>query len=154
MTRNYHPLIVLVAVAALGGLALDHVTLDGWMHGFMGLALCIFAALKLFTPSRFADGFQMYDLLAKPFRPYALVYPYLELALGLAYLAHYQPTLTYWATIILFGFGALGVISALSRKINVNCACMGNILSVPLSTVTLTEDAVMIAMAAYMLLHL
>ncbi len=148
---NYRPLATLIAVSALAGAAINHAEIHGFMHAFMGVFLCIFACLKLFTPSKFADGFQMYDLLAKPCRPYAYVYPFLELGLGLAYLAHFMPEQTYWATIALFGFSTLGVLSALKRGLNIRCACMGNILNVPLSTVTLTEDLSMCAMAAWML---
>ena len=43
------------------------------------------------------------------------------------------------------------MIRALSRGLDVRCACMGTQLNVPLSTVTLTEDLVMVAMAAYLL---
>lgn len=153
--RNYRPLFILIAVAALAGYTIappPFFPVFGWMHAFMGIFLCIFAMLKLFSPSKFADGFSMYDLLAKQFRPYAYVYPYLELALGLAYLSHTAPQLTYIVTIVLFGFSAIGVLLALKKGLNVNCACMGNILNVPLSTVTLTEDIAMIAMAAWMLL--
>ncbi len=127
-------------------------SVHGWMHGFMGVALCIFASLKLFTPDKFKAGFQKYDLLAQNVPAYGYVYPYIELALGLAYLGHIAPDATYVATIAVFAFSALGVGVALKRGHNVNCACMGNVLSVPLSTVTLFEDVVMSVMAAYMLL--
>jgi hypothetical protein len=157
--REYLPLLTLLGVAALaasakglaygtGGTALH------WMHDFMGFFLVVFALLKLFDLPGFADGFQMYDLLAKPFRPYALTYPFIELALGLGYLAAWRPAILYAATVIVLGFGALGVIRALARGLDVHCACMGNILKVPLSTVALTEDLGMAAMAALMWLRL
>lgn len=107
--------------------------------------------LKIFHPSHFADGFQMYDLIAKKFRGYAYIYPYIELALGLAYLSFFHPHLTYSITVLVMGISALGVTKALRNGLKVNCACMGTILSVPLSTVTLTEDIVMGAMALLML---
>ena len=62
-----------------------------WMHDFMGFFLVVFSMFKFFNLEGFADGFHMYDLLAKPFRPYAYIYPFIELALGLGYLAHWQP---------------------------------------------------------------
>jgi hypothetical protein len=57
----------------------------------------------------------------------------------------------YAATIIVMLFGSLGVLNALRRGLDVNCACMGNVLKVPLSTVALIEDLGMAAMAATML---
>lgn len=151
---DYWPLLALVIVAALGGMAYTHALAGGlrsWMHGFMGFFLCIFALLKLFHPAAFADGFRMYDLLARRMPAYAYLYPLLELALGLSYLAFVAPLAVYGTTIVLLGFGAAGVICALRRGLDINCPCMGSVLDVPLSTVTLSEDLAMTAMAAAML---
>jgi hypothetical protein len=49
------------------------------------------------------------------------------------------------------GIGAIGVIRALKAGLDVRCACMGTVLDVPLSTVTLTEDIAMGLMALSML---
>ena len=148
---RYWPLFALILVAAAGAAALTHEGLFEWMHYFMGFFLCQFAMLKLFHPAGFAKGFQMYDLVAKKFRIYAYLYPLIELALGLAYLSFSVPYLTYILTIIVMGVGAIGVIGALRKGLDIRCACMGTVLDVPLSTVTLTEDIAMIAMACLML---
>jgi hypothetical protein len=47
--------------------------------------------------------------------------------------------------------GTIGVLSALQRGLDINCPCMGSVLDVPLSTVTLTEDIGMGLMAVGML---
>ena len=155
--RNYIPLMVLVGLSALSAWALQGFSVEGgqwlkaWMHAFMGLFLIMFSMFKFFNLSGFADGFQMYDLLAKRFRPYALLYPFLELGLGLSYLAAFSLKATYIATIILMTFGACGVFVAMRNKLKINCACMGTVLDVPLSTVALVEDLGMAFMAAGML---
>lgn len=151
--RDYVPLLALLVVAGLAASAKDlSYGPDGrplrWMHDFMGFFLLIFALLKLFDLRGFADGFQKYDLLARRSRRYALAYPFIELALGLGYLAFWRPTTVYLATMIVLGFGTLGVISALARGLDLKCACMGSALKVPLSTVALVEDVIMFAMAA------
>jgi hypothetical protein len=110
----------------------------------------IFSMFKLFDLRGFADGFQMYDLLAKPFRSYAYVYPFIELSLGLGYLAAWNLPVVYGATIAVMLFGALGVVRALRKGLDLHCACMGTVLKVPLSTVALTEDLGMAAMAGIM----
>lgn len=157
--RAYLPLLALVLVSALAASALKHSYGPGvshvrWMHGFMGFFLAMFALLKLFDLSGFADGFQKYDLLAKRVRAYAFVYPFLELALGLGYLAFWRPAFIHLATFVLLGFGALGVIVALRRGLDTQCACMGTTLQVPLSTVALIEDLSMAGMALAMWLRL
>jgi len=152
--KRYWPLFALILVAALGAAALVSSAQRGmfaWMHYFMGFFLCQFAMLKLFHPSDFAEGFQMYDLVAKKFRAYAYLYPFIELGLGLAYLSFSHPVATYIITILVMGVGTIGVIRALKRGLDVRCACMGTVLDVPLSTVTLSEDIAMGVMACLML---
>jgi hypothetical protein len=156
--RDYLPLLMLGFVSLLVAAALWRSYGPGanpahWMHDFMGFFLVVFALLKLFDLRGFADGFQMYDLLAKRFRPYAFVYPFIELSLGLGYLSFWRPTTVYLATIIVLGFGALGVINALRKGLDVECACMGTALKVPLSTVALIEDLGMGVMALAMYLR-
>ena len=117
----------------------------------MGFFLCCFAMLKIFNLSAFADGFQMYDIISKRLRAYAYIYPFIELGLGLGYLSFVAPQTVYIATVVVMAVGTIGVMIALKNKLDINCPCMGSILDVPLSTVTLTEDIGMGAMAAIML---
>jgi len=154
--KDYIPLIVIVALAALAAVAkLEAYGIWSgkvWMHDFMGFFLVMFSMFKFFDLEGFADGFQMYDLAAKPFRPYAYIYPFLELGLGLGYLARFELQFIYVATIILMVFGSLGVFNALRKGLDLECACMGTVLKVPLSTVALVEDLGMAAMAVLMLI--
>ncbi len=154
--QDYVPLIVIIALTLMSAcakqLAYGSWNWMSWMHDFMGFFLVIFSMFKLFDMEGFADGFQMYDLLAKRFRPYAYIYPFIELGLGLGYLAHWQALVLYSATIVVMLFGALGVIRALSKRLDIECACLGTVLKVPLSTVALVEDLGMAAMAAGMLI--
>ena len=154
---DYGPLAVLLAVTLLSASARQMTAEEwdwtAWMHDFMGLFLVIFAMLKLFNLKGFVNGFGMYDLLAHKVRGWGYLYPFLELALGLAYLARWQPTVTYSVTVALLVFGALGVLNALRRGLDVECACMGSVLPVPLSTVALVEDLGMAIMAGAMLAY-
>jgi len=151
--KDYVPLLVMVVVTALAGYAVNTVLWGGfmgWMQFFMGFFLCSFAMVKLFNLQGFADGFQMYDLVGKRFRPYALAYPFIELALGLGYLSFYKPHVVYVITMVIAVVGTVGVLKALRAGLNVKCACMGSILNVPLSTVTLSENIAAGVMALWM----
>lgn len=153
--KRYLPLFTLVFIALFSAFALNFATeqsFHAWAHYFMGFFFTQFAMLKLFHPSAFVGGFQKYDLIAKHSRFYAYLYPFIELALGLAYLSFIFPMLVYGVTILVMTISAIGVIKALKAGLDVRCACMGTILDVPLSTVTLTEDLVMGVMALLMLL--
>lgn len=153
---DYWPLLSLIVISILAASAIFW-KVDGkwthWMHYFMGLFFVEFAMLKIFHLDAFADGFQMYDLIAKKTRIYAYIYPFIELGLGLAYLSFVFPLATYLITFIVMIVGSVGVIFSLRHGLKVNCACMGSILDVPLSTVTLTEDLGMGLMSLIMLIR-
>lgn len=160
----YRPLFVLVCIAILAAIALtlglktNSLTVQNssfhiGMSLFMGFFLCIFAMFKLFDPKGFVEGFQKYDLLAKKSQLYGYFYPYIELFLGLGLLSAMLPLVFYALTILIMAVSAIGVIKALKAGLEVRCACMGTVLNVPLSTVTLTEDILMGLMALIMLIQ-
>lgn len=151
-TLRYAPLITLAVLSLLGALAINAMHPMGLMMPFMGLALFLFAFLKLANWQGFVKGFQRYDILAQTIPGYAWAYPLAELALALAYLSHADPTATNAAMLALsvVNLGSVGL--ALSKGLNVECACMGTALNVPLSTVTIAEYGTMAVMAGYMLL--
>jgi hypothetical protein len=76
------------------------------------------------------------------------MYPFVELALGAAYLARFNPMLTHTTTIFVRGFSAIGVIRAVASKTQIQCACLGTVFKLPMSTVTIVEDVGMVPMAA------
>ena len=153
---TYQPLLVIIALITLVAFAAGrdpdgfswHMAMNAFMAGFF----LVFAGFKLFDLSGFAQAYSTYDLLAARWHPYGLIYPFLELALGICYLFNLAPFWTNTATLILMGFSSLGVIAALMRKQSIQCACLGTSLKLPMSTVTLVEDGAMVVMAAAMLI--
>ena len=153
---TYQPLLLIIgyiAVASFAGTAASVGTVNwpAWMMNFMAGFFLVFSAFKFLDLRGFADAYAGYDLLAKRWHAYGYVYPFLELALGLAYLFRIAPDATNVATLLLMGFSSLGVISALANKQRIVCACLGTVLKLPMSTVTLVEDLGMAIMAAAML---
>lgn len=121
------------------------------MSNFMGGFFVAFSFFKLLDLRGFADAFQSYDVVAKPIRAYGYLYPFIELALGLAYLVRFSPLLTNAATLAFMLVGMVGVAGALARKRQIRCACLGTVFNLPMSTVALIEDGLMAAMSAIML---
>ena len=112
----------------------------------------VFSFFKLLDLRGFADAYQSYDILARRSRAWALAYPFVELALGIAYLTRWQPVPTNIATLALMLVGSVGVLRAVLDKRAIRCACLGTALNLPMTTVTLVEDLGMAAMAGVMLL--
>ena len=118
------------------------------MRYFMAGFFLVFSFFKLLDVPAFADAYAGYDLLAKRWHGWGLIYPFVELALGIAYLANLNPLLTNWMTLIVMGFSAIGVIQAVMNKRSIRCACLGAVFKLPMSTVTIIEDVGMVLMAA------
>ena len=155
---TYSPLLLIVAYI-LGASLLVQIGMDGLvsitametMRYFMAGFFLVFSFFKLLDINAFANAYAGYDLLAKRWRGWGLIYPFVELALGMAYLANFNPMFTHWATIIVMGFSAIGVIKAVASKTQIQCACLGTVFKLPMSTVTIVEDVGMVLMAAGML---
>lgn len=157
--KIYTPLIYIILFSVFAAAALMCCVswdMERFMQLFMGIFLLQFSILKVFDLQGFAKGFARYDLAAKRSRTYGLVYPFLELTLALGYLSSggtWGVKWVYISTIILMGFGSFVVITALSKGLNTNCACLGTTLKVPLSTVAITENISMVAMATFLLFN-
>jgi hypothetical protein len=117
------------------------------MRLFMGGFFIAFSFFKMLDLRGFADAYRSYDLVAKAWPGYGYVYPFIELALGLAYLSAWQPFGVNLATAVIMGISLVGVIKAVTSKQTIRCACLGTVFNLPMSTVTIIEDGLMLAMA-------
>ena len=145
--KPYLPVGVIVLIAFLMAIATHHSNPHLLMAGFMGYFFCIFAMFKFFDINGFAEGFEMYDILAQKDKRYAFAYPFFELALGLGYLGGIAPLFVNLLTFVLMSVSAYGVIKAITSGLDVRCACLGTVLNVPLSTVSILENVGMGLMA-------
>jgi copper chaperone CopZ len=125
---------------------------ETWMMDFMAGFFLVFGFFKLLNLRAFARNFKAYDLAAIAIPGYAITYPFIELGLGVAYLMRWNPLVTNSITIIVMGIGALSVLQALRQKKQIDCACLGTVFKLPMSTVTLVEDLLMLVMAIVMLM--
>lgn len=121
------------------------------MQNFMAGFFLVFSLFKMLDLRGFADAYRTYDLLAQAVPPWGWMYPFAELALGIAYLLGWRLGLTNVLTLILMLVGAIGVFRSLQQRRSIRCACLGTVLNLPMTTVTLVEDLGMAAMAAVML---
>ena len=79
---------------------------------------------------------------------YGFVYPFIELGLGLAYLANVAPMAVNSITLVVMAVSLAGVLRAVLSRRAIRCACLGTVFRLPMSTVTIIEDGLMLAMAA------
>ncbi|HEY5714493.1 MAG TPA: MauE/DoxX family redox-associated membrane protein [Candidatus Gracilibacteria bacterium] len=123
-----------------------------WMLDFMGLFFLAFAFFKLLDIKGFADAYRGYDMPTKFWPTWGYIYPFVELAFGLLLLHRIELFWTQMAIVVVLSVSIIGVIQAVLDKKKIRCACLGTGFNLPMTTVTIIEDAVMILMAVYMLL--
>jgi copper chaperone CopZ len=124
--------------------------LEHFMAGFF----LVFSFFKLLNLKGFAESYSMYDIVAKKWRVWGYVYVFTELILGIAFLTGFNPIITNGVTFIVMSVSIVGVLQSVLNKRNIKCACLGDVFNLPMSTITITEDALMIGMSAIMLLTL
>ena len=122
-----------------------------FMLDFMGLFFVVFSFFKMLDLKGFSVSFRMYDPLAKKSSLYAAFYPFAETALGLMFLMRYETITALWITLIILGITSIGISKVLFDKTSIQCACLGTALKLPMTEATLIENAIMIAMAIFML---
>jgi copper chaperone CopZ len=153
---TYKPLLI-IAGFIIGGSILIAQRTGNWqamalMNSFMGLFFVVFSFFKLLDIAGFARAYSSYDVIAARWPGYGFVYPWLELGLGITYLLERWPFAVNLATTILMAVSIVGVLNAVLRKQNIQCGCLGTVFKLPMSVVTIIEDALMGGMALASLL--
>jgi hypothetical protein len=154
-SETYFPLILvflyLVGFVALTQFRAGRFDAMAAMNSFMGGFFVVFSFFKLLNLRGFADAYRSYDIVASLFPAYGYVYPFLELALGVCYLAAVAPLATNLANCAIMTVGTAGVARSLLKKNKIQCACLGTVFNLPMSKVTLIEDLLMVGMSAIMI---
>ncbi len=156
-STSYRPVAALFAMAALLAIAASHAAFGSPMSAltlqwFGGFSMAILALLKLQDIAKFSTMFLNYDLLAKRWVPYGMLYPFAE---GLAGVLMVADALDWLSIPIALFIGTVGAVSVFKAVYvdgrELKCACVGGSSNVPLGFVSLTENLGMIAMAIWML---
>jgi len=150
--KVYFPLLLILAYLLLGvGLAVARSNrLDAHfaMNVFMGGFFVVFSFFKLLNLKGFHDAYQTYDIISRRWPFYGYIYPFLELTLGVLYLCEAFPLMTNLTTLLLMSVSTVGVVQTLRAKRQIQCACLGTVFDLPMSTVTVVENVTMAVMAA------
>lgn len=123
-----------------------------FMRYFMAGFFLSFSFFKLINLKGFAESYAMYDVVARKFYAWGYIYAFIELLLGLAFAINFNPLITNWATLIIMSVSIIGVLQSVLNKKQIQCACLGAVFNLPISTLTIIEDFLMIGMSAAMLI--
>ena len=153
---TYKPILLLFGyitllsvIAGAAGTAFDaKLAMRVFMSGFF----LSFSFFKLLDLKGFAESYAMYDIVAGRIPAWGYVYALIELGLGIAFAANLAPVLTNWITLVVMTVSIIGVLKSVLNKRKIKCACLGAVFNLPMSTVTIIEDALMIGMSAMALI--
>ena len=154
--ETYKP--ILVVFSYITGITLLLQVVNGtfnwmqWMNQFMAGFFLVFSFFKMLNLKGFAESYAMYDIVAKQWKGYGYLYAFVELGLGVSYLLGIFPVLVNLITCTVMSVSIIGVLQSVLNKQTIKCACLGDVFNLPMSTITIIEDALMIAMSGMMLM--
>ena len=156
--ETYKPILLIffyiTLVTGLVQVTKHHFDAMQWMQHFMAGFFLVFSFFKMLNLNGFSESYKMYDVVAKKIPAWGYIYAFTELGLGIAYLVNFNPLITNTITLIVMSISIIGVLQSVLNKKKIQCACLGAVFNLPMSTVTIIEDALMIAMSGLMILSM
>lgn len=153
--QTYKPILLIfayiLAISLIAASQSVHFKATTLMRIFMSAFFLVFSFFKLLDLRGFAESYSMYDLIAKRWYGWAYLYAFIELGLGLAYALNLAPVAVSFITFIVMSLSIVGVLQSVFNKQKIRCACLGAVFNLPMSTVTIIEDGLMILMSAWMI---
>jgi copper chaperone CopZ len=152
--QTYKPILLifgyLLATSLIAGYS-DAFNIMTMMRIFMSGFFLVFSFFKLLDIAGFADSYSMYDIVAKRWRGWGYVYVFTELGLGIAFALNIAPVIVNAIMVAVMSVSLIGVLQSVFNKRQIRCACLGAVFNLPMSTVTIIEDGLMILMGIMIL---
>ena len=155
---TYKPVLLIffyiTLVSGLVQLQNHHIDYMQWMRHFMAGFFIVFSFFKMLNLKGFSESYVMYDVIARKFPVWSYLYAFTELGLGISFLINFNPILINSITLVVMSVSIIGVLQSVLNKKSIQCACLGAVFNLPMSTITIIEDALMILMSATMIIQI
>jgi len=156
--KSYKPIILIFIYILSVTLIIQYIgaefNLQEWMRHFMSGFFLVFSFFKLLDINGFANSYMTYDIIAKKWRTWGYIYAFIELGLGISYLWNCCPLITNVIAFVIMSISIIGVLQSVLNKRKIQCACLGAVFDLPMSSITIIEDTLMILMSGYMIMNL
>lgn len=153
--RDWLPLFIVfgfVGILTITSMELTSFTIRDGLSYVMGYFFLLFSLFKILDLKGFASGYHEYDLISRKWYGWGYIAPFIELALGILYVIRIENVALHLFTLLFSIIICLGVSQKLAKKEVIHCVCLGNILKVPLTTISFAEYFIMAVMAVFMVL--
>ncbi len=118
----------------------------------IAIFLIMSSGYKMFRYEYFIKIFGTYDLFALRWKPWAYIYPFVELILGANLLLTNGSKFMYFLVAVFFFITAYSVLKQRSKHIQAMFACLDKTLRLPISLISLFESAIVITLSIYLLI--
>ena len=156
--KTYIPLFTLFAYITILSLLVEYSALNfnfmRFMQHFMAWFFISFSYFKIINLKEFSISYSMYDILAKKWKKWWYIYAFVELWLWISYFAWFFPLIINILTFLIMSISIIWVIQSVMKKQKIKCACLGAVFNLPMSTITIIEDGIMIIMSLSMIILL
>ena len=151
--QKLFPLLLIFIYLSIASISMNLRSLDSSeiMLDFMGLFYIVFSFFKFLDYKNFPRSFAMYDPIAMRNPYYGWAYPFIETILGIMIIFRIEIFSTIIITIVMLGITSVGVAKSLLQKQDIQCACLGTALQLPMTKATFIENSIMILMAITLL---
>ena len=153
---TYIPLFTLFGYITLFALLAEYIMwsfdIMRFMQHFMWGFFITFSYFKIINLKEFAMSYSMYDIVGKKWNNWGYIYAFIELGLGISYFIWFAPLLTNIITFVVMSVSIIWVLQSVMKKQKIKCACLWAVFNLPMSWITIIEDALMIAMSLIMIL--
>jgi len=154
--ETYKPILLIFFYISLVTVLIQtvnhHFDFMQFMRHFMAGFFLVFSFFKMLNLKGFAESYMMYDVVARKIPVWGYIYAFLEFGLGISYLINFNPLFTNAVTFIVMSISIIGVLQSVLNKKTIQCACLGAVFNLPMSTVTIIEDGLMIIMSLIMII--
>lgn len=155
--ETYKPVLLvffyITLVTVLLQLSNHHFDVLQGMRHFMAGFFLVFSFFKLLNLKAFAESYAMYDIVAKKIPIWGYIYAFVELGLGIAFLINFSTLVTNLVAFSVMSISIIGVLQSVFNNKKIQCACLGTVFNLPMSTITIIEDGLMIIMSGLMIIH-
>ena len=156
--KTYKPILLIGAylsvITVLVSVSSGNFSGEFWMSNFMAGFFLVFSFFKLLDLKAFADSYASYDIIAKRWLGWGFIYAFIELLLGMAFLLRLNPLIVNGVAFAVMGISIIGVLKSVMNQQKIQCACLGVVFNLPMSTVTILEDGLMIVMSGFMIFQI
>jgi copper chaperone CopZ len=152
---TYQPILLigayLITITFLVAVTRGNFSPEEWMPDFMAGFFLVFSFFKFLDLKGFADSYSTYDIIARKWHAWGYIYAFIELLLGVAFLLRLDPLLVNAVAFVVMSISIIGVLQSVLSRQKIKCACLGTVFNLPMSTVTIIEDALMIVMSGMLI---